>query len=397
MKIIYYSGSYDINALGATKTIDLMIVKNLIQSGFEVCWVARGSLKETNCEFFNLSPGRLISLILKVKFKLKRELLGKSVNDVAIEEFITYDEKLAKLISNGKLKVNKDTIMIARNGMSLSSFKAVKRLGGKCVLHSQWLHPLSHKKALTSVYKKLSINAIPIPKSRTDRQIKEISMVDKVWSISSLVTNSYLENQYPQEKIFNCSLGVDLDKYNRIAHLNKGEGVTIVFVGNVNAEKGVHDLFASICNLGRIGKNLTLILNGSLSPDFKGVFDSYMLKLSRLSINVKLCPGDPLDSYSSGTFFILPSIHESFGLVVLEAMASGLPVIVSDKVGAKDCVKHGENGFIFSVGNVQELTHYMTKLINDPELVETMGKKSYGLSQKYSWAEVTRNLIKEVI
>lgn len=397
MKIIYYSGSYDINSLGATRTIDTMMVKSLVSLGYKVCWVARGSQEEVDCEYHNLSYPRIINIIFKIKYKLERMILGNTINDIAVKEFVKYDKKLEKLIKNRTVKVDKNTIIIARNGMSLNAFIAVKKLGGKCVLHSQWMHPITHKKALSSIYKKLLINDKPIPAKRTLRQLEEIGIVDKIWSISTLVTNSYIDNDYKQEKIIDCSLGVDINKYKIIEKQDVvKEGITVVFVGNVNAEKGVHDLFHACYELSAEHKNINIILNGALSPDFKEIYNMYIEKLESRLINVQMCPGDPISSYSKGTFFVLPSIHESFGLVVLEAMACGLPVIVSSNVGAKDCVIHGSNGFIFNVSDTQELTNYMRMLMVDSEMVKNMSKKSIELSKKYSWLEVTKNLVKQL-
>ena len=85
MRIIYYSGSYDINSLGATRTIDLMVVNSLVLLGYEVCWVARGSQSGVKCEFYNLSFPRIIDFLLRIKYKLERKILGKTINDIAIK------------------------------------------------------------------------------------------------------------------------------------------------------------------------------------------------------------------------------------------------------------------------------------------------------------------------
>ena len=82
--------------------------------------------------------------------------------------------------------------------------------------------------------------------------------------------------------------------------------------------------------------------------------------------------------YQNAYCFILSSLSETWGLVVNEAMASGLPVIVSKQCGCADSlVFNGENGFIFSPKNVVELASCMDKIINlSPEEMNTMKEKS---------------------
>jgi len=93
--------------------------------------------------------------------------------------------------------------------------------------------------------------------------------------------------------------------------------------------------------------------------------------------------------YVASDIFVLPSsVGETWGLVVNEAMCFHLPVIVSDMVGcAKDLVKHGENGFIFKVGDINELTECILKLLHEPELREKMGKRSLEIISKWSYKE----------
>lgn len=91
--------------------------------------------------------------------------------------------------------------------------------------------------------------------------------------------------------------------------------------------------------------------------------------------------------YAAGDFFVLPSKrgHESWGLVVNEAMTFGLPCVVSDGVGSRiDLVKEGETGYIFEDGDTQALAEHITQLVMDGELREKMGAAAYQHIQEYS-------------
>ncbi len=75
-----------------------------------------------------------------------------------------------------------------------------------------------------------------------------------------------------------------------------------------------------------------------------------------------------VDVYRSADVFVLPSELEAFGIVVIEAMASGVPVIVSNCGGMKDIVKDGSNGLIFDVGDARQLAEKIRLLISDNKL-----------------------------
>ena len=66
------------------------------------------------------------------------------------------------------------------------------------------------------------------------------------------------------------------------------------------------------------------------------------------------------DAFRSGSVLVLPSLEEGFGLVVPQALACGLPVIVSDRVGAKDLVRHRDNGSVFPTSDATALAEGAT-------------------------------------
>ncbi len=94
-----------------------------------------------------------------------------------------------------------------------------------------------------------------------------------------------------------------------------------------------------------------------------------------------------------GDVFILPSYSEPWGLVVNEAMAAGLPVLVSEKCGsAPDLVLNGENGYSFNPSDVGEMTYKMSKFVNNPELISEFGEKSKEIIQRFSPKQVAREM-----
>lgn len=97
--------------------------------------------------------------------------------------------------------------------------------------------------------------------------------------------------------------------------------------------------------------------------------------------------------YAMADFLVLPSQYETWGFVVNEAMACGLPVIVSDRVGCRtDLVREGETGLIVPTGDVDALTAAMRRLLVDREATAAMGRKAETLIQDWDYAADLRGL-----
>ncbi|WP_047488220.1 glycosyltransferase family 4 protein [Terriglobus sp. TAA 43] len=91
--------------------------------------------------------------------------------------------------------------------------------------------------------------------------------------------------------------------------------------------------------------------------------------------------------FDLSTVFVLPARHEAYGLIVNEAMAAGLAVVVSDDVGcADDLVAHGENGYVYPVGNVDALRNALEKVLSSGE-AQRMGQRSREIISGWSYAE----------
>lgn len=86
--------------------------------------------------------------------------------------------------------------------------------------------------------------------------------------------------------------------------------------------------------------------------------------------------GELPDYYGLAKGFILPSTTEQWGLVVNEAMASGLPVLVSATAGSAELVRPGESGYLFDPGSVADMTRVMVQLTGDEARLEAMGMEA---------------------
>jgi glycosyltransferase involved in cell wall biosynthesis len=96
--------------------------------------------------------------------------------------------------------------------------------------------------------------------------------------------------------------------------------------------------------------------------------------------------------YRSSDIFCLPSttMAESFGIVNLEAMASGVPIVASNLGGIPDIVKHGENGLLSKPCDIHSLADALTCLLNDDILRKKMGNNGIMFADNYTWKKIAK-------
>ena len=99
--------------------------------------------------------------------------------------------------------------------------------------------------------------------------------------------------------------------------------------------------------------------------------------------------------YQAADLFVLLSGFDTFAMVVTEAMAAGLPVIISDQVGAKDLVEEGRSGFIVDRNDIEQIAANITKLIENHGQRHLMKDNARNMALKTSWNNAT-NIISEI-
>lgn len=103
-------------------------------------------------------------------------------------------------------------------------------------------------------------------------------------------------------------------------------------------------------------------------------------------------------AYASGDVFVMPSESETLGLVVLEAMSSGVPVVAVRAGGIPDIIpadQEGKTGFLFNPGEIEDCVYKVGSLLSNRELRETIGKAAREEMEKYDWRAATQKIRNE--
>ena len=392
---IYYATQVDINDLGAARSVDIPMVKNLTDLGHYLIWLGINVNNEGNIanEVISLKQSKSIKLIIRIKNRLLRLLRLETIEHQKLKALKRYDKWQASVLEQRKDEIDHNVLFIGRGVGSELSFKTIKKYGGYCVLHSQWMHPDTQKNILDGALSKLLINYTQVLPERANVQKREIESCDKVWCISNLVYDSYLKSVVHGNKLFLCPLGVDSEVFKPISYdtSTTKERFVIIFVGNVNIEKGVHILLNALV-LGRLS-NCQVILNGGIAEYFKETMMGFLEKLKDLDVEVIFAVGFPLENLQKADLFILPSLHESFGLTVLEAMACSLQVIVTDQVGSSDHVIYGVNGFVVDANSSEALSNKIKYFYENPEAKILFGKESRKIAENLNYRFIAKKFI----
>jgi glycosyltransferase involved in cell wall biosynthesis len=157
-----------------------------------------------------------------------------------------------------------------------------------------------------------------------------------------------------------------------------GPHPVFLFVGRLIRGKGVHKLLeASRLLIQRGVDNFSLVLvgEGNHAEEFRR-----FAREQGLMGHVQWVGPVGYERlgayYRSCDVFVLPSLEDTWGVVVMEAMTLGKPVLCSTRAGVKEMVEHGVNGFIFDPENPSALADYMEQLIRDPEMRAKFGTAS---------------------
>jgi glycosyltransferase involved in cell wall biosynthesis len=154
--------------------------------------------------------------------------------------------------------------------------------------------------------------------------------------------------------------------------------VTLFFIGNVGAQKGIHDLIESAGALNRAGMRFELVLAGPFDSAAFGarlkqrVADLGLGKMVRFTGPVFGAQKDAL--FRAADIFVLPSYGEGIPLSMLEAMSYGLPVVATAVGGIPEVLVEQELGFLVKPGDVPALSSALQTLIGSGELRQTMGR-----------------------
>ena len=300
------------------------------------------------------------------------------------EENVLYHRNRLFQYNISDLSLKEADVVIGFDTSSWILAERCRRLSKNFFLDVSIAHPVSKDKVYRRIIKlypdwKFSVKQ----KEHRHIAVEEVEMeqAGHIIVASSFTNSTYVENGVSKEKISINPYGVDTQMF-RPPEKEKasGESTRFVFVGSVDARKGIPFLLEAWNKITLSNIELTLIgpVTNGIEKFIRTYYPSVIIK-GKLSFNeVKVI----LPNYD---VMIFPSFFEGFGLVIPEAMACGLPVITTTATCGPDIISNGKDGFIIEPGSVNELKNAIEYFITQPGKAKEMGIMAREKAEQLTW------------
>lgn len=170
----------------------------------------------------------------------------------------------------------------------------------------------------------------------------------------------------------------------------KGKSI-ILFLGRLHRSKGVHTLASAFATATRHRTDLALVLAGSDEEGLKPRLERFFRKMGlgeRVVFTGLLAGDNKFEAFGAADLFVLPSYAEGFSTTVLEAMASGIPVVISEACRFPKVAVH-EAGIVVPTGDADALARAIVQVLVDDQARREMGARGRRLVWRcYTWASV---------
>lgn len=260
-------------------------------------------------------------------------------------------------------------LLVGWSSATLEAIPAARDRGAAVVLERGSCHIAHQVETLREEYARLGLGAEPTPPELIERELAEYEQVDAIAVPSAFAARTFLDRGIAGNRLIVNPLGADIDAGAGVERAERDRRAPeILFVGQVGVRKGTVWLLRAFAPLAGRAR---LRLVGPLERGFEGVLRRE--PLDGVSIVGPLKGSALRDAYARADLFCLPSVEEGFGMVILEAMAAGLPVVASDVSGGAEAIADGVDGRVVAARDVGALTGALAALAADGPARRAMG------------------------
>lgn len=228
---------------------------------------------------------------------------------------------------------------------------------------------------------------LSLPEEDFARLVEETRMAQH-WIVASSFTRSTLvEHGVPASNVHVVPYGVDLDRF-RPAEIRRSAGhrrLRLLFVGTINQRKGIRYLLSALRSLRT--KCVDLLVCGRVVDDLAVFAD-----VPNVQIRPSVSNAELVQAYACSDLFVFPSVAEGFGHVLLESLASGVPILSTAQTAAPDLIAEGVEGFVVPAGSVDALTERIEWAASHLAELADMAGAARRRAERFTWEAFRSNL-----
>ncbi len=321
-----------------------------------------------NPKYVSLHFVPLFSAIFSYLTKINSPMWFKEISSVLFDFFASF-------------MMEKCDVLHAWSSFGLHSIKKAKKQNTIVFVEKSCPHPYHQEALLKEEAHKLGIKYRGHSKWFLNRTLKEFEIADKVIVCSLYTLNSFLENGFPKEKLYNVALDSSFEPKEKHRRNFNNKEFFVGIAGSNTLRKGFIYLLKAWKELDM--PNAKLLLRTPMQ-ELKKIPKIWDLIDGDASIEIIEHVNDMEEFYQKCDLFVLPSIDEGFGMVVFEALACSLPVIITTNVGAGEFITNGKEGYIVDIRNAQQIKDKIEYLNKNRQILKTMSseaKKTFKIYQ----------------
>jgi glycosyltransferase involved in cell wall biosynthesis len=274
-----------------------------------------------------------------------------------------------------------DVMHVVLQGKALSLMKRAKREGSAILGHPVNCHPDFFEREVRREVERFAMDPAPFLPGLAETR-EEIALCDRIFCLSTLVRDSFVSAGFPADRIDVIPMPIDMQTYVPGKNQATARPFRVVCVAELNPRKG-HIYLLEAWKALRL-PNAELVLVGTMRQEMKAILKNYE-GLFRYA--GALGRDDLVRLYQDSSLLVLPSVEDGFGLVVAEAIACGVPAIVTENVGARSLIRPGENGYVVPPRSPEALAKAIAAVHASPAL--QMSLREGAIASRASFPNLT--------
>lgn len=246
-------------------------------------------------------------------------------------------------------------------GKSLHSFRKARQLGYRRLeLVAANSHVRNVQRMHRLAARQLGIDDTWLGEGLLRKTLREYEMADFIYTHSEYTRQSLIQEGIDPQKLRATQLNVD-PRFTP-PQARPADGVfRIVYVGRIDATKGIPLLLEAFARLPKKEAELTLVGGWSSAPMKRRV-----LAAMQRDPRIRVAPGDPLPALQRADVYVHPTYEDGFAYSPMEALACGVPVVVTEDTGMKEHVVEGRNGYVVPTGSWEAILERLEHLLEHP-------------------------------